>query len=110
MTLSVLRRRLSPIAASILAFAALGVPNAQARSCGNAIAGTAYFSKITVRGVSCTTAKRLLDRTTLTSNRGGAAFWRYAGWRWSITGLDETSNRITGRRGAAVIRAIWSQG
>jgi hypothetical protein len=98
------------IAAVLLAFAALeGPSDAQARACGSATAGTAFFNRITASGVRCATAKRLLGRTTLTRNRGGSAFWRYAGWRWSITGLDEFRNRITGKRGSAVIRAIWSQ-
>ncbi|MEA2382481.1 MAG: hypothetical protein QOH72_2452 [Solirubrobacteraceae bacterium] len=46
----------------------------------------------------------------LIRNRAGATFWRYAGWRWSITGVDETSNRITGKRGRAVIRAVCRHG
>jgi hypothetical protein len=108
-TAAFLPRRVLAIAVALLALAAFGASDARARACGSATAGTAYFNKITAGGVSCATAKRLLDRTTLVRNRGGAAFWRYAGWRWSITGLDEFRNRITGKRGTAVIRAIWSQ-
>jgi hypothetical protein len=103
-------RRVSFALATSLAAVALFAAGAEARSCGSAVAGTAYFSKITATGVTCATAKRLLDGTTLTRNRGGASFWRYAGWQWSITGLDETSNGITGKRGKARIRATWSQG
>lgn len=102
-------------AAAFAAFACLltlGLAPASAqasRSCKNFLAGTAYFAKIRVTNVSCSKAKRLLDRTTLTSNRGGATYWTYGGWRWSITGVNEMENRIRGTRGSARITAHWSQ-
>lgn len=106
------RARIASVLIACACLLNVGLPSASAqvtKRCSNFLVGTAYFSKVRVTNVSCAKAKRLLDRTTLTANRGGAAYWRYGGWEWRISGVNETVNRIRGKRGAARITAYWGQ-
>ena len=108
-------RRSSAVALLGVMFAFAVVPStapakkAKTRSCSNFLVGTAYFSKIRAKGVKCARAKVLLDRTTLSSVRRDRRKWSYGGWKWTIKGVDETTNRITGKRRSARITATWSQ-
>jgi hypothetical protein len=73
--------------------------------CDTFTVGPDTFFNITARGVSCRSAKRLLDRATLSSNRRNRRRWPFANFRWTFTPKTETSALITGQRGSQLIRA-----
>ena len=103
-------RRTLPALAVFAALALTSSASASPKStnCSSLVLGPAVFSKIKATGVSCRDAKRLIDKTTLEKNRKGATFWTYGGWNWTIAGVDETTSRLRGKRGARRISATWS--
>lgn len=82
---------------------------ASVQTCPRFTIGPATFDAVSVVGVSCSRARDLLDRTTLSQNRRDRESWEYAGWAWSAPPTDEFSRRIVGVRGSDRIEATWSQ-
>ena len=100
----------------VAAVAALGIgalaprpPVAAAASCPGFALGVDYFSAIETTGTTCAVAKRLLDKTTLTSNRRGRVSWSYGGWMWSLRRVNEMESVISGRQSSRRIAARWSK-
>jgi hypothetical protein len=65
--------------------------------------GFIVYTKIRVSAVSCRKARRLIPRAT--SHSGGVLVWDYAGWTWTLSGVDHGHSILRGRRGGARIRA-----
>jgi hypothetical protein len=78
------------------------------RRCPSFHIGPAYYSSIATEGVRCPVARRLLDRTMLSSIRQGRVSWSYGGYRWRFRPVDEVSARIVGRKGERLIRARFA--
>jgi hypothetical protein len=95
-------------AALLLAPAGPATAAPKAKNCGGMTLGTAVFTKIKATGMSCATAKRLIDTATLSENRHGNVFWTYKGWDWTVQGVDEMTNRLRGKHGKRRISATWS--
>ena len=94
-------------AAALAASSAAGVIGSW--TCSPFSVGPATFRSITAVGVPCSTARRLLDRTTLSRVRRGRRAWTYAGFRWRFRPLSESSARVSGSSGRRRITAIFGQ-
>jgi hypothetical protein len=85
-------------------------PASAVERCSSFTLGPASFRHITATEVSCSVAKRLLDRTTLNRVRRGRRSWSYGGFHWRFRPLTASSARITGVSGTRVVRAVFAQG
>jgi hypothetical protein len=80
------------------------------RRCPDFHIGPAYYSNIRAVGVGCPRARRLLDKTMLSTIRRGREQWSYGGFRWRLTRIDEVSGRVVGRKGTRTIRCVFAVG